>query len=169
MCRRPPRSTLTDTLFPYTTLFRSPARPILKGVDLDVAPGRKLAVVGHSVAGKSTLSRLLYRFYDVTSGRITIDGQDIRHVTQQSLRGAIGIVPQDTVLFNDSIGYNIGYGRDGATRAEVEAAARGAAIHALIMSLPHRYESEVGERGLKLSGGEKQRVDRKSTRLNSSH
>src|SRR3546814_10543333 len=111
-----------------------------------------------SGAGKSTLSRLLYRFYDVTSGRITIDGQDIRHVTQQSLRGAIGIVPQDTVLFNDSIGYNIGYGRDGATRAEVEAAARGAAIHALIMSLPHRYESEVGERGLKLSGGEKQRV-----------
>src|SRR3546814_448203 len=135
-----------------------PARPILTGVDLDVAPGRKLAVVGHSGAGKSTLSRLLYRFYDVTSGRITIDGQDIRHVTQQSLRGAIGIVPQDTVLFNDSIGYNIGYGRDGATRAEVEAAARGAAIHALIMSLPHRYESEVGERGLKLSGGEKQRV-----------
>src|SRR3546814_7250513 len=110
-----------------------------------------------SGAGKSTLSRLLYRFYDVTSGRITIDGQDIRHVTQQSLRGAIGIVPQDTVLFNDSIGYNIGYGREGATRAEVEAAARGAAIHALIMSLPHRYESEVGERGLKLSGGEKQR------------
>src|SRR3546814_228769 len=127
-----------------------PARPILKGVDLDVAPGRKLAVVGHSGAGKSTLSRLLYRFYDVTSGRITIDGQDIRPVTQQSLRGAIGIVPQDTVLFNDSIGYNIGYGRDGATRAEVEAAARGAAIHALIMSLPHRYDSQVGERGLKL-------------------
>src|SRR3546814_10178778 len=96
-----------------------PARPILKGVDLDVAPGRKLAVVGHSGAGKSTLSRLLYRFYDVTSGRITIDGQDIRHVTQQSLSGALGIVPQDTVLFNDSIGHNIGYGRDGAARAGV--------------------------------------------------
>src|SRR3546814_724287 len=142
-----------DVVFAY-----DPERPILKGISFDVPPGRKLAVVGHSGAGKSTLSRLLYRFYDVTAGRITIAGQDIRSVTQNSLRRAIGIVPQDTVLFNDSIGYNIGYGRDGATRAEVEAAARGAAIHALIMSLPHRYESEVGERGLKLSGGEKQRV-----------
>jgi ATP-binding cassette, subfamily B, heavy metal transporter len=117
-----------------------------------------LAVVGPSGAGKSTLARLLYRFYDVTGGRITIDGQDIRQVTQSSLRGNIGIVPQDTVLFNDTIGYNIAYGREGADQAAVEAAARGAAIHNFIASTPDQYATKVGERGLKLSGGEKQRV-----------
>jgi ABC-type transport system involved in Fe-S cluster assembly fused permease/ATPase subunit len=135
-----------------------PEREILHGIDLDVAPGTVTAVVGPSGAGKSTLSRLLFRFYEPTGGRITIDGQDIAMVTQSSLRSAIGIVPQDTVLFNDSIGYNIGYGRDGSTQAEIEAAARGASIHDFILSLPDGYESQVGERGLKLSGGEKQRV-----------
>jgi ATP-binding cassette subfamily B protein len=135
-----------------------PEREILKGIDLDVAPGATVAVVGPSGAGKSTLSRLLYRFYDLKAGRVTIDGQDIAEVRQASLRAAIGIVPQDTVLFNDTIGYNIAYGRDGASQEEIEAAARGAAIHDFIMSLPDGYESMVGERGLKLSGGEKQRV-----------
>ena len=135
-----------------------PERQILHGVDLAIPAGGTLAVVGPSGAGKSTLSRLLFRFYDVTGGRITIDGQDIRAVSQKSLRRAIGIVPQDTVLFNDTIGYNIGYGRDGASQTEIEAAARGAAIHDFIQSLPDRYETKVGERGLKLSGGEKQRV-----------
>lgn len=135
-----------------------PEREILKGVDLDVPSGTTVAVVGPSGAGKSTLSRLLYRFYDPTAGRITIDGQDISHVKQSSLRAAIGIVPQDTVLFNDTIGYNIGYGREGAGQAGIEAAARGAAIHDFIASLPDGYNSTVGERGLKLSGGEKQRV-----------
>jgi ATP-binding cassette subfamily B protein len=134
------------------------ARPILKGIDLDVPAGSTLAIVGPSGAGKSTIARLLYRFYDLTAGRITIDGQDIAAVTQDSLRAAIGIVPQDTVLFNDTIGYNIAYGRAGASTAEIEAAARGASIDGLIASLPKRYEAEVGERGLKLSGGEKQRV-----------
>ncbi|HEX8239441.1 MAG TPA: ABC transporter ATP-binding protein/permease [Allosphingosinicella sp.] len=133
-------------------------RQILHGIDMEVEPGTVTAVVGPSGAGKSTLSRLLFRFYEPTGGRITIDGQDIGLVTQASLRAAIGIVPQDTVLFNDTIGYNIGYGRDGATQAEIEGAARGAAIHEFIMSLPDGYESQVGERGLKLSGGEKQRV-----------
>jgi ATP-binding cassette, subfamily B, heavy metal transporter len=135
-----------------------PEREILHGIDIDVAPGTVTAVVGPSGAGKSTLSRLLFRFYEPTGGRIAIDGQDICAVTQASLRAAIGIVPQDTVLFNDTIGYNIGYGREGATQAEIETAARGAAIHDFIMSLPDGYESQVGERGLKLSGGEKQRV-----------
>jgi ABC-type transport system involved in Fe-S cluster assembly fused permease/ATPase subunit len=135
-----------------------PGREILKGVDLDVPPGTTVAVVGPSGAGKSTLSRLLFRFYDPQAGRITIDGQDISGVKQSSLRAAIGIVPQDTVLFNDTIGYNIGYGREGATQDEIEAAARGAAIHDFIASLPEGYEAKVGERGLKLSGGEKQRV-----------
>jgi ATP-binding cassette subfamily B protein len=135
-----------------------PDREILKGIDLDVRPGTTTAVVGPSGAGKSTLSRLLFRFYEPTSGRITIDGQDIGAVTQASLRAALGIVPQDTVLFNDTVGYNIGYGRDGATQAEIEGAAQGAAIHDFIASLPEGYESKVGERGLKLSGGEKQRV-----------
>ncbi|MEA3048171.1 MAG: ATP-binding cassette, subfamily heavy metal transporter [Sphingomonadales bacterium] len=135
-----------------------PEREILKGIDIDVAPGATVAVVGPSGAGKSTLSRLLFRFYDPTAGRITIDGQDIRGVTQASLRRAIGIVPQDTVLFNDTIGYNIGYGKDGAGQAEIEAAAKGAAIHDFIAGLPDGYDAMVGERGLKLSGGEKQRV-----------
>ncbi|MGI8706067.1 MAG: ABCB family ABC transporter ATP-binding protein/permease [Sphingomicrobium sp.] len=133
-------------------------REILKGIDLDVPPGTSLAVVGPSGAGKSTIARLLYRFYDLTGGRILIDGQDIAEVTQASLRAAIGIVPQDTVLFNDSIGYNIGYARSDASQGEVEAAARSAAIHDFVRSLPQGYESLVGERGLKLSGGEKQRV-----------
>ncbi|HEY0446493.1 MAG TPA: ABC transporter ATP-binding protein/permease [Allosphingosinicella sp.] len=133
-------------------------REILHGIDLDVPPGTTLAVVGPSGAGKSTMSRLLYRFYEPTAGRITIDGQDITKVAQKSLRAAIGIVPQDSVLFNDTVGYNIAYGRDGATQAEVEEAARGAAIHDFIRSLPEGYEAKVGERGLKLSGGEKQRV-----------
>jgi ATP-binding cassette subfamily B protein len=135
-----------------------PERIILKGVTLDVPAGTSLAVVGPSGAGKSTLARLLYRFYDPTAGRITVDGQDIAGVRQDSLRGAIGIVPQDTVLFNDTIGYNIGYGREGAGQAEIEGAARGAAIDHFIAVLPQGYESMVGERGLKLSGGEKQRV-----------
>ncbi|PXA83560.1 metal ABC transporter permease [Nostoc sp. 3335mG] len=133
-------------------------RAILKGIDIDVPAGSTLAIVGPSGAGKSTIARLLYRFYDLSSGRITIDGQDIAHVTQESLRAAIGIVPQDTVLFNDTIGYNIGYGRAGATNDEIQAAARGAAIDRFIDELPQGYQSEVGERGLKLSGGEKQRV-----------
>ncbi len=133
-------------------------REILKGLDLEIPAGSSLAIVGPSGAGKSTIARLLYRFYDPTAGRITIDGQDIAEVTQTSLRAAIGIVPQDTVLFNETIGYNIAYGRDGATQAEVEAAARGAAIDRFIEILPDRYGSMVGERGLKLSGGEKQRV-----------
>ena len=135
-----------------------PARPILKGLSFEIPAGKTVAVVGASGAGKSTLARLLYRFYDVQSGRITIDGQDIRAVTQDSLRRAIGIVPQDTVLFNDSVAYNIGYGRAGATQQEVEAAARAAHIHDFIVAQPKGYDTVVGERGLKLSGGEKQRV-----------
>ena len=135
-----------------------PARPILKGIDLDVPAGHTLAVVGPSGAGKSTLARLLFRFYDVNAGRITIDGQDIAQVQQETLRAAIGIVPQDTVLFNDTIGYNIGYGREGAALAEIEQAARGAAIADFIARQPGGYDARVGERGLKLSGGEKQRV-----------
>jgi ATP-binding cassette subfamily B protein len=133
-------------------------RDILKGLELDIPAGTSCAIVGPSGAGKSTIARLLYRFYDPSAGRITIDGQDIAEVNQRSLRAAIGIVPQDTVLFNDTIGYNIGYGRDGASETEIEAAARGAAIDQFITVLPEKYESMVGERGLKLSGGEKQRV-----------
>ncbi len=133
-------------------------RAILRNLDLRVAPGRKLAIVGPSGAGKSTIARLIFRFYDVTGGRILVDGQDISTVRQASLRQAIGIVPQDTVLFNDTIGYNIAYGRDGASQAEIEAAARGAAIHEFVRLLPEGYDTRVGERGLKLSGGEKQRV-----------
>ena len=133
-------------------------REILRGVSFEVPAGRTLAIVGPSGAGKSTLSRLLFRFYDVSSGRITIDGQDIRAVTQESLRNTIGMVPQDTVLFNDTIAYNIRYGRLGASEAEVEAAARLAQIDGFISATPKGYQTEVGERGLKLSGGEKQRV-----------
>jgi ATP-binding cassette, subfamily B, heavy metal transporter len=135
-----------------------PERPILKGIDIAVAPGTMLAVVGPSGAGKSTLSRLLFRFYEPIAGRITIDGQDITQVSQESVRKALGIVPQDSVLFNDTIGYNIGYGKDGSTQTEIEEAAKGAAIHDFISQLPQGYQAQVGERGLKLSGGEKQRV-----------
>jgi ATP-binding cassette subfamily B protein len=142
-----------DVRFSY-----DPEREILKGVSFEVPAGQTFAVVGPSGAGKSTISRLIFRFYDVSAGRITIDGQDIRDVTQTSLRAAIGMVPQDTVLFNDTIRYNIQYGRADATHAEVEEAARQAQIDDFIRSAPHGYETEVGERGLKLSGGEKQRV-----------
>ncbi len=142
-----------DVRFAY-----DPERQILRGLDFDVPAGKTVAIVGPSGAGKSTISRLLFRFYDVTGGRILIDGQDIRDVTQTSLRSAIGMVPQDTVLFNDTIRYNIRYGRWEATDAEVEEAAGLAQIDAFIRLSPHGYETEVGERGLKLSGGEKQRV-----------
>jgi ATP-binding cassette subfamily B protein len=135
-----------------------PDREILKGVDFEVPAGRTVAIVGPSGAGKSTISRLLFRFYDTTGGAVTIDGQDIRGVTQASLRGAIGIVPQDTVLFNDTIRYNIAYGRPGASQDDIEAAAHLARIHDFVVSLPQGYDTRVGERGLKLSGGEKQRV-----------
>ncbi len=135
-----------------------PERQILRGVSFSVPPGRTVAVVGPTGAGKSTLARLMYRFYDVTGGAVTIDGQDLRDLTQQSVRKAIGMVPQDTVLFNDTIGYNIRYGRPDATEAEVIEAARLAQIHAFVESLPQGYDTVVGERGLKLSGGEKQRV-----------
>ncbi|HYV20249.1 MAG TPA: ABC transporter ATP-binding protein/permease [Verrucomicrobiae bacterium] len=148
-----PRLTFEAVRFGY-----DPRREILHGVDFEIPPDGTVAVVGHSGSGKSTLSRLLYRFYDIDSGAIRIDGRDLRDVTQQSLRAAIGIVPQDTVLFNDSILYNIQYGRPEATREEVEAAARAAHIHDFVVSLPDGYGTQVGERGLKLSGGEKQRV-----------
>src|SRR3546814_252254 len=133
-------------------------REILHGLDIHIPAGKTLAIVGPSGAGKSTIARLLFRFYDVQSGRILIDGQDIAKVTQASLREQIGIVPQDTVLFNDTIGYNIAYGRAGASQAEIEAALRGAAIAGLVHAMPHGLDTRVGERGLKLSGGEKQRV-----------
>jgi ATP-binding cassette subfamily B protein len=142
-----------DVRFAY-----EPARPILKGLTFEVPAGRTVAIVGPSGAGKSTVSRLLFRFYEVTGGRITIDGQDIRDVTQASLRHAIGMVPQDTVLFNDTVRYNIRYGRWDASEADIEAAARLAQIDGFIRLMPKGYDTEVGERGLKLSGGEKQRV-----------
>ena len=135
-----------------------PSRAILKGVSIRVGAGETVAIVGPSGSGKSTIGRLLFRFYDVTGGAIRIDGQDLRAVTQDSLHAAIGMVPQDTVLFNDTIGYNIAYGRPDASQAEIEAAARAAHIHDFIMGLPEGYDTPVGERGLKLSGGEKQRV-----------
>jgi len=133
-------------------------RQILRDVSLDIPAGQTVAIVGSSGSGKSTIGRLLFRFYDVTGGALSIDNQDVRDVTQSSLQNAIGVVPQDTVLFNDTILYNIAYGRDGASRADVEQAARDAQIHAFIQSLPDGYDTVVGERGLKLSGGEKQRV-----------
>jgi ABC-type transport system involved in Fe-S cluster assembly fused permease/ATPase subunit len=135
-----------------------PRRPVIRGISFRVPPGKTVAIVGASGAGKSTISRLLFRFYDVTEGAVLIDGQDIRDVTQQSLRAAIGIVPQDTVLFNDTVYYNIAYGNPKATPAQIEAAAKLARIHDFVMELPDGYQSMVGERGLKLSGGEKQRV-----------
>jgi len=144
--------------FEHVDFAYEPARPILRDVSFEVPAGRKVAVVGPSGAGKSTLARLMFRFYDVGAGRITIDGQDLRDVRQESVRAAIGVVPQDTVLFNDTIYYNIAYGRPGATREEVESAARVAHIAAFIARLPAGWDTTVGERGLKLSGGEKQRV-----------
>ena len=144
--------------FEHVSFAYDPARPILHDLSFVIPAGKTVAVVGSSGAGKSTLARLLYRFYDVNAGAITIDGQDIRQVTQTSLRRAIGIVPQDTVLFNDTVEYNIAYGRPGAGRAEVEDAARAAHIHSFIAGTPKGYDTMVGERGLKLSGGEKQRV-----------
>ncbi len=135
-----------------------PERPILKGISLDIPAGQSVAIVGSSGSGKSTIGRLLFRFYDVQGGAVRIDGQDLRDVTQSSLHEAIGVVPQDTVLFNESIGYNIAYGCFGATQAEIEEAAKTAKIHQFIAGLPDGYQTPVGERGLKLSGGEKQRV-----------
>jgi ATP-binding cassette subfamily B protein len=144
--------------FEHVGFAYDPARPILHDLSFEIPAGKTVAVVGPSGAGKSTLARLLFRFYDVNSGRITIDGQDIREVQQASVRGSIGIVPQDTVLFNDTVAYNIAYGRPGATREQIEAAAKSAHIHDFIAATPKGYETMVGERGLKLSGGEKQRV-----------
>jgi ATP-binding cassette subfamily B protein len=145
--------TLKDVRFGYDS-----DRQILKGVSLTAKAGETVAIVGSTGSGKSTIGRLLFRFYDVTSGALCIDGQDVRDVTQKSLHSAIGVVPQDTVLFNDTIRYNIAYGRDGATQEEVEQAAKDAQIHDFILRLPEGYDTQVGERGLKLSGGEKQRV-----------
>ncbi|WP_170358680.1 ABCB family ABC transporter ATP-binding protein/permease [Ruegeria arenilitoris] len=147
------RVELDDVHFGY-----DPDREILRGVSLVVPGGQTVAIVGATGSGKSTIGRLLFRFYDVTQGALRIDGQDVRDVTQESLHAAIGVVPQDTVLFNDTIRYNIAYGREGASQAEIEAAAKAAQIHDFIISLPEGYETKVGERGLKLSGGEKQRV-----------
>jgi ABC-type transport system involved in Fe-S cluster assembly fused permease/ATPase subunit len=147
-----------EVRFENVSFGYGPDRTILRGVDFAVPAGGKLAIVGPTGAGKSTISKLLFRFYDVTGGRIMIDGQDIRDVTQESLRATIGVVPQDTVLFNDTIRYNIAYGRPDASEAEIEAAARHAQVHEFVMRLPQGYDTRVGERGLKLSGGEKQRV-----------
>ncbi len=147
-----------EIVFDHVDFHYDKARPILHDVSFRVSPGATVAIVGSSGAGKSTVSRILFRFYDVASGSVKIDGQDIRDVQQASLRRAIGVVPQDTVLFNDTIYYNIAYGRPDASREEVEQAARVARIHDFIMTLPQGYEATVGERGLKLSGGEKQRV-----------
>ncbi len=144
--------------FESVTFAYEPDRPILRDISFEIPAGKTVAVVGPSGSGKSTLARLMFRFYDVQQGRITLAGQDIRQVTQASVRQAIGIVPQDTVLFNDTVAYNIGYGRTGSTQAEIEAAAQAARIHDFIASTPQGYATSVGERGLKLSGGEKQRV-----------
>lgn len=147
-----------EVVLDQVTFGYDPDRLILKGVSLTVGAGQTVAIVGSSGSGKSTIGRLLFRFYDVTGGALRIDGHDVRDVTQASLHDQIGVVPQDTVLFNDTIRYNIGYGKDGATQTEIEAAARAASIHDFIMGLPLGYDTAVGERGLKLSGGEKQRV-----------
>ncbi|MEE8499873.1 MAG: ABC transporter ATP-binding protein/permease, partial [Kiloniellales bacterium] len=154
---RPLQVTGGEIAFERVDFGYDPRRPILKDVSFTVPAGKTVAIVGPSGAGKSTVSRILFRFYDVTGGRVLIDGQDIREVTQESLRAAIGIVPQDTVLFNDTIYYNLAYGDPAAERAEVEGAARMARIHDFVRALPDGYDTEVGERGLKLSGGEKQR------------
>jgi len=155
---KPLRVTKGSVKFENVSFAYDPERQILKDVSFEVPAGKMVAIVGPSGAGKSTISRILFRFYELTSGRVLIDGQDIRDVTQASLRAAIGMVPQDTVLFNDTILYNIRYGRPEATDAQVREAARLAQIHDFIMTLPQGYDSLVGERGLKLSGGEKQRV-----------
>jgi ATP-binding cassette, subfamily B, heavy metal transporter len=147
-----------EIVFDRVSFRYDPRRPILEEVSFRVPPGGTVAIVGPSGAGKSTIARLLFRFYDVDHGAIRIDGQDLRAVTQDSLRRAIGVVPQDTVLFNDTVRYNIAYGRPGAGDAEIADAARHARIHDFIAALPDGYQSRVGERGLKLSGGEKQRV-----------
>ncbi|HEU4851874.1 MAG TPA: ABC transporter ATP-binding protein/permease [Telluria sp.] len=155
---KPLQANGAEVRFSHVDFSYEPNRQILFDVDFTIPAGTTTAVVGHSGSGKSTLSRLLFRFYDVNSGSITIDGQDLRKLTQDSLRHNIGIVPQDTVLFNDTIEYNIAYGRPGATHEQIEAAARAASIHDFIVTLPDGYQTMVGERGLKLSGGEKQRV-----------
>jgi ATP-binding cassette subfamily B protein len=147
-----------EVRFENVSFGYGPDRSVLRGIDFTIPAGRKLAIVGPTGAGKSTVSKLLFRFYDVSEGSIRIDGQDIRDIAQESLRSAIGVVPQDTVLFNDTIRYNIAYGRPDATQAEIEAAARHAQVHDFVMRLPQGYDTRVGERGLKLSGGEKQRV-----------
>jgi ATP-binding cassette subfamily B protein len=147
-----------EIVFDHVSFRYDPRRAILHDISFRVPPGGTLAIVGASGSGKSTIARLLFRFYDVDAGAIRIDGQDLREVTQASLRRAIGVVPQDTVLFNDTIRYNISYGRPGAADAEIEEAARHARIHDFVAALPDGYRSPVGERGLKLSGGEKQRV-----------
>jgi ATP-binding cassette subfamily B protein len=147
-----------EVVFDNVTFAYDANRPILRGISLRVGPGQKIALVGPSGSGKSTIGRLLFRFYEVTGGSIKIDGQDIRHVTQTSLHQSIGVVPQDTVLFNDTVYYNIAYGNPDAPCDAVEAAAKAAKIHDFILSLPDGYQAKVGERGLKLSGGEKQRV-----------
>jgi ATP-binding cassette subfamily B protein len=147
-----------DVVFDDVRFGYQANRAILKGISFSVPAGKKLAIVGPTGAGKSTISRLLFRFYDATGGRVLIDGLDIRDVTQDSLRAAIGVVPQDTVLFNDSIRYNIAYGRPGASQQQIEQAAKLAQVHDFVLTLPEGYDTRVGERGLKLSGGEKQRV-----------
>ncbi|MGH1329366.1 MAG: ABCB family ABC transporter ATP-binding protein/permease [Paracoccaceae bacterium] len=147
-----------EVVFENVSFDYDPERPILKGVDLSVKRGETIAIVGPSGSGKSTIGRLLFRFYDVAGGAVRIDGQDLRDITQESLHSHVGVVPQDTVLFNDTIFYNIAYGRPEASRAEVEAAAKAAKIHDFVSSLAEGYQTQVGERGLKLSGGEKQRV-----------
>jgi ABC-type transport system involved in Fe-S cluster assembly fused permease/ATPase subunit len=147
-----------EIAFNHVDFGYDPRRPILRDVSFTVPAGKTVAIVGPSGAGKSTISRILFRFYDVIGGRVLIDGQDIRAVTQDSLRAAIGIVPQDTVLFNDAIFYNLAYGDPGASRDQVVAAARMARIYDFVQALPDGYDTMVGERGLKLSGGEKQRV-----------
>jgi ATP-binding cassette, subfamily B, heavy metal transporter len=155
---KPLRVKKGEIKFENVSFAYDPERPILKNVSFEVPEGKIVAIVGPSGAGKSTISRILFRFYDISRGKVLIDGQNIKDVTQASLRAAIGMVPQDTVLFNDTIEYNIRYGKPDASPAEVREAARLAQIHELIVTLPQGYDALVGERGLKLSGGEKQRV-----------